>query len=120
MRPDVLSPNTQGARPRGRSAQSAYFFLSNAFCVTLIKAVPAWLKRSMTWAKSSSERDRRSTSLTTTMSILPASMSASRRWNAGRSRLAPVKPPSSYCSLIGFQPSCAWALMYRSQDSRWV
>jgi hypothetical protein len=29
------------------------------------------------------------------MSTLPASMSVSRRWSAGRSMFAPVKPPSS-------------------------
>jgi hypothetical protein len=47
-------------------------------------------------------------------------MSCSRRAKAGRSRFAPVKPPSSYFSAMSCQPRHAWRLMYCSQASRWA
>ena len=44
-----------------------------------------------------------------------ASMSASRRFSAGRSMVAPEMPPSSYISGRHTQPSCFWLRMYASQ-----
>ena len=81
------------------------------FCVTETNATPASSSRAMMRAKSSNERERRSTRWTMTMSIAPASMAARRPWKPGRFVLAPVKPPSSKASGSARQPSPARAWM---------
>ncbi len=61
--------------------------------------------------KSVRERESAGPSLYTTMqSNFPASMSASSRFNAGRSMFAPLKPPSSYRSGNATHPSVLLAL----------
>ena len=47
-------------------------------------------------------------------------MSASSRFSAGRSMVAPEMPPSSYSSDRHTQPSCFWLRMNASQASRWA
>ena len=63
--------------------------------VTETKLISALSIASTSLAKSSSERVSLSTLYTTTMSILPAAISASSRWSAGRSIVPPEMPPSS-------------------------
>ena len=58
--------------------------------VTDTKVAPHRSSTSMIRAKSSRDRVSRSTLYTTTQFTVPDSMSASNRFNAGRSMLAPV------------------------------
>ena len=63
-------------------------------CVTATKLTLCFSNTLSMRVKSSSERLSRSTLYTTTQSSSPAS-TAAESVNAGRSMLAPVKPPSS-------------------------
>ena len=79
--------------------------------VTETKLIPFSLNRSIIFMKSSSDRERRSISYTTITSTFPASTSASRRCNPGRSMLEPENPPSSYGSGSARQPCMRWLSM---------
>jgi hypothetical protein len=74
-------------------------------CVTLTKVTPCRSNTSTSLAKSMRARLSRSILKTTTTSMRPDSMSARRRFSAGRSSVPPEKPPSSYWSANSTQPS---------------
>lgn len=63
--------------------------------VTETNEIPFLSKSSIIRAKSSRDRERRSTLYTTTTSTSPDSMSASSLASAGRSMVPPENPPSS-------------------------
>jgi hypothetical protein len=64
-------------------------------CVVLTNPTPCRSSDAMKPVKSVNEREIRSILYAATTSTLPASMSATRRWKAGRSVLPPEKPWSS-------------------------
>ena len=63
--------------------------------VTLTNATPRASKSRISPAKSTSDRERRSSRYTAITSTRPAATSAKSRWNPGRSVVAPLNPPSS-------------------------
>ena len=67
----------------------------NQLWVTETKLTECWSNRSMSRAKSSKDRLRRSTLYTTTQPTRLRSMSSINFCSAGRSKLPPLKPPSS-------------------------
>src|SRR5215469_3795621 len=87
-------------------------------CVTETNEAPLASRILPILAKSANERVSRSILYTTTMSIRPAVISASSRCRAGRSIVAPEKPPSSKAAGRHTQPSWRWLLIKASQASR--